>query len=127
MLFNEKTNWKGWKKNIELCVDVKTYLKNDLRMKAEKGYQGVLTRHVVCEDFKYNEYMTFVETANQKRVKRNPKLFNGRYISLSMSDNGSPRLNFKKLRMGPRFSPERYALAVYNELLWALECLVERR
>ena len=114
------------KNNIELCVDVKTYLKNDLRMKAEKGYQGVLTRHVVCEDFKYNEYMTFVETSNQKRVKRNPKLFNGRYISLSMSDNGSPRLNFKKLRMGPRFSPEQYAIAVYNELLWALECLVEK-
>lgn len=39
--------------------------------------------------------------------------------------NGTYRPNFKPLKVGADFRLERYALGVYNELLWALEGLVE--
>lgn len=38
--------------------------------------------------------------------------------------DGSLRLNFKQLKMGPDFQPDGYAMAVANELMWALEGLV---
>ena len=57
--------------------------------------------------------------------KRNPRVFDGRYISVTRKDDGSYRLNFKQLRTGYGFSVERFALGVYNEICIALEGLVE--
>ena len=116
---------QGWNKNTELCVDVKTYLRSDQRMKAGKSYQGVLRRDVVCEDFKYNEHLTFVETANQKRQKRSPRIFEGEHITVTRRDDGTYHPNFRPISIGAGFCVESYATAVANELLWALEGLVE--
>ena len=76
-------------------------------MKAGKDYHGVLRRNVTCEEFRYNEEMTFVETTNQKRVKRNPHIYEGEHITVTRRDDGS------------------YHPSVANELLWALGGLVE--
>ena len=75
IIITESPEQQGWNKNTELCMDVKTYLRSDSRMKAGKDYHGVLRRDVTCEEFHYNEVMTFVETTNQKRVKRNPHIY----------------------------------------------------
>ena len=40
---------------------------------------------------------------------------------------GTLRLNFRPVKMDGDFSIERYAVGVSNELLWALEGLVEKR
>ena len=40
---------------------------------------------------------------------------------------GVLRLNFRPVKMDGDFSIERYAIGVSNELLWALEGLVEKR
>ena len=125
IFFTETPERQGWKKNVELCVDVKTYLQGDLRMKAGKGYQGVLRREVVCEDYKYNERLTFVETSSRKRMKRNPHVFEGDHITITRSDDGTYRPNFRPIRIGPGFNVDYYASSVANELLWALEGLVE--
>ena len=106
-------------------MDVKTYLRSDNRMKAGKNYQGVLRRDVKCEEFKYNEHMTFVETSSQKRVKRNPHIFEGEHITITRRDDGTYNPNFRPIRTGPGFNLERYASGVANELLWALEGLIE--
>ena len=106
-------------KNTELCMDVKTYLQNDKRTKLGKEYQGVLTRIT-------SELYTFVETQPWSG-KRNPRVFNGRYISITRRDNGMLRLNFKPINMGADFSIDSYALGVANELMWALEGLIEKR
>ena len=51
---------------------------------------------------------------------------NGLRESLTiLRDDGSLRPNFKPMRVGKDFSVERYATGVANELLWALEGLVE--
>ena len=37
------------------------------------------------------------------------------------------RLNFRPVKMDQHFNVVLYALGVSNELLWALECLIEKR
>lgn len=39
--------------------------------------------------------------------------------------DGSLQPNFRPMKVDEDFSPERYASSVANELLWALEGLVE--
>jgi hypothetical protein len=118
----EKTGRKGWQRNTALCVNLKTVLRGDSRMKAGKEYLGVLRRDVECEDFYYDEHYTFVETLPWS-MKRNPHVFNGKFISVTRRDDGTYRLNFKELPADMKV--ERYALGVYNEICMALGGLVE--
>lgn len=116
---NERPEEQGWNKNTELCVDVKTYLRGDARMKKDKGYQGVLT-------LDGEDHLTFVETANQKKMKRNPHIYEGDHITVTRRDDGTYQPNFRPIRTASGFNVERYAFQVYNELLWALDGLVEK-
>ena len=113
-----------WNTNTALCVDLKTLLRSDLAMKAGKEYQGVLRRDVDLDEFRYDEHYTFVETMPWLS-RRNPRVFSGRYINVTRRPDGSPRLNFRPMKMDGHFSIERYALAVYNEIYMALYGLVE--
>jgi hypothetical protein len=125
IMFIDCPEQQGWNKNRELCMDVTTYLRSDSRMKAGKSYQGVLRRDVTCEEMRYNEQMVFIETSNQKRVKRNPHVFEGEHITITRRDNGTYQPNFRPIHTGNGFSVDRYATEVANELLWGLEGLVE--
>jgi hypothetical protein len=98
-------------------MDVKTLLRTDRVTKVDKNYTGVLRRDG-------EEHYTFTEMLPWSG-KRNPRVFNGRYISITRRDNGMLRLNFKPINMGADFSIDSYALGVANELMWALEGLVE--
>jgi hypothetical protein len=115
---------KVFNHNTHLGVNVKTVLNSDRIMRVGKDYQGVLKRDVEIDEFRYDEHFTFVETLPWS-MKRNPRVYNGRYISVTRQDNGNLRPNFKPLKMGDDFSLERYALGVYNELCIALGGLVE--
>ena len=120
-----ENNHQGWHPNTHLCVDVKTLLRSDRTMKAGKEYPGVLRRDVEIDEFRYNEIFTFVETVPQTAGKRNPHVFDGKYITVTRRADGSLRLNFKELKTGEGFSLEGYALGVYNEICMALYGLVE--
>ena len=117
---------QGWSNNTHLAVDLKTQLRSDRIAKVGKSYTGVLRRDVVSEEFRFDEHFTFIETVPPTAGKRNPRIFNGRYITVTKRDNGSLRLNFKELKVGADFSLERYALGVYNELCLALGGLIEK-
>ena len=106
-----------WNLTTELCIDLKTILRSDRRARIKKDYTGVLTRDG-------SEHFTFLETLPWN-MKRNPKVFNGKYISVTRRGDGSLRPNFKPLKTGAGFKVERYALGVYNELCMALEGLIE--
>ena len=84
---------QGWHRNTELSVDLKTILRTDERLQAGKDYLGILRRDVECEDYYYDEHITFI--------------------------------NFKPLKIDEDFCLEQYAIGVSNELLWALEGLIE--
>ncbi len=119
-------NMQGWNKNTELCVNLKTLLRSDKRMKVGKDYQGVLRRDVECEEYRYDEHFTFVETLPQPAQKRNPRVYDGDYITVTRRSDGSYHPNFKPMKVDKDFSVARYASNVANELLWALEGLVGR-
>ena len=120
----KKTMKKVFNRNTHLGVNLKTMLRSENVMKTGKEYQGVLRRDVECEEFRWDEHFTFVETLPWN-TRRNPRVFNGKYISVTRRPDGTLRLNFKPLKIGDDFSLERYALGVYNELCIALGGLVE--
>ena len=93
-------------------------------MKTGKDYQGVLRRDVECDEFRWDEHFTFVETLPWN-TRRNPRVYNGKYISVTRRPDGTLRLNFKPLKVDDGFSVERLALGVYNEICMALEGLIE--
>ena len=125
-----KTNLNGWHTNTDLGCDVKTILRSDRTMKVGKDYQGVLRldeEAEVDEFLSRDPHYTFVETLPWS-MKRNPKVFNGKYISVTLQDDGNLRLNFKPMpKLGANLSIERYTFGVYLELHQALKGLVGKR
>jgi hypothetical protein len=119
IIINNCPEQQGWNKNTELCVDVKTYLRGDARMRKDKNYQGVLTRDSEV-------HMTFVETSHEKREKRNPHIYEGEFITVTKRNDGSYRPNFRPVRIDKGFDLKHYVSGVGLELLWALEGLVEK-
>ena len=117
---NKKVNRKGCYKNTTLCCYLKTVLQSDRVMKAGKAYQGMLRRDVETDEFLFDEHFTFVETMPQVE-KRNPRVFDGNYITITRRDDGTLRPNLKPIKNWTDFNAEVYAVGVANELLWALE------
>ena len=113
-------------KNTDLGCDVKTVLRSDRTMKIGKEYQGVMRRdsEAILEDYLFrNTHYTFIETL-LRTMKRNPRVFAGRYITVTRKDDGTLRPNFKPMKIGWDFSIDGYAIGVCNELRQALEGLV---
>ena len=128
-IHSKKTNLNGWHTNTDLGCDVKTILRSDRKMKVGKDYQGVLRldeEAEVDEFLSRDPHYTFVETLPWS-MKRNPKVFNGKYISVTRQDDGNLRLNFKPMpKLDANFSFERYTFGVYLELHKGLKGLVEK-
>ena len=122
-----KANKQGWHPSTDLGCDVKTILRSDRKMKTGKDYQGVLRldSEPIVDDFLCRDpHYTFVETLPWTS-KRNPRVFNGKYISVTRRDDGTLRLNFKPIKMEAGFSLERFCFGVYREVHQAMEGLVE--
>ena len=109
---------------MHLGCDVKTILSSDRMMKLGREYTGVLRRDVDCDDIYCDDVFMFVETLPWTQ-KRNPRVFAGKYISITRRSDGTLRLNFKPLRIDKDFSIDSYAIGVCNELRQALEGIVE--
>ena len=106
------------KTNTDLCMDVKTILRSDRVTVIGKSYPGVLTRDT-------DDHYTFIETVLAGVEKRNPQVFRGEFVTITRRDDGTYRPNFRPMKVGADFSVEKYAAGVANELLWALEGLIE--
>ena len=58
--------------------------------------------------------------------KRNPRLFEGKYISVTRRlRDGHVRFNFKEVDFGVGFNPLSFAVGVMREIQKALRCLGE--
>lgn len=109
---------QGLHPNTHLCVDVKTFLRQERIAKLNKPYQGVLTRDG-------EEHFNFVETSSPTLGKRNPRIFDGKYVTLTLLPDGSFHPNFRHLKLGKDLNVDGYAIGVCNELRRALAGLVE--
>lgn len=113
-------------KNTDYGCNVKTMLRNDRRMRTGKDYLGVLRRDTEAEVDEFlsrDPHYTFVET-EPWTSKRNPRLFRGRYITITRRDDGTLRLNFRPMPVGVKV--DNYAFKVYLELRKALIGLIEK-
>ena len=118
---------QGWHKNTDLAVNLKTVLHSDTSMRTGKEYQGVLRRDwdAEIEDFRCRDaHYTFIETVRMTADRRNPHVFNGKYITITRRPDGTLRPNFKPMPAG--MSVDNYAFEVYRELRGALKGLVEK-
>ena len=104
--------------STDLGMDVKTVLHSSKIAKIGKDYQGVLTRD-------NDDHYTFIETIPPATGKRNPQVFNGKFITITRMSDGTYRPNFKPVKIGANFNVKAYALCVYLELNKALKGLVE--
>ena len=114
------------RKNVELCVDLVTRLQKDAIMESGKDYIGILKRIKPSEDTDFDDSnFSFTEIASQKPVVRNPRVFDGKYLTVTRRADGTYRLNFKPIEIGKGFRVYDYAIGVFNEILKALKGLVE--
>lgn len=104
--------------NTELAVDLKLLTHQPGRMPEGAYFNGVLRRDG-------EQHFTFIQTLPPTAGKRNPHVYEGRYITVTRREDGSLRLNFRNLETGKGFRVERYALGVCNELCMALGGLIE--
>ena len=95
-----------YKKNIMLCIDLRTLLREDALLKVGKAYFGSL---VLDDEFG----ASFVERGCMAPEKRNVRLFNGHFITLTYRfRDGHVRFNFKEVNAGEDFDVERFAVGV---------------
>ena len=102
------------KKNTNLCVDLKTVMQNDTLLVEGQCYTGVLTR-----DSK--DHFLFEEAVRKGRAPRNPKLFDGKYVSMVRKQNGSYQFYMKTL--ADNFNRDNLAYAIYAEVSTAVQII----
>ena len=107
------------KKNMNLCIDLKTIMQEDALLNPGKCYRGVLS--MTGED----SYL-FEEEVNKpidRHGKRNPKLFDGKYVSLVHMANGRYQVHMRTIDASSSLDRRDLAFQVYSELLTAFEII----
>ena len=103
-------------KNVNLCVDLKTVMQKDALLIEGQCYIGVLTRDG-------EEHYTFEESCQRKGCPRNPKLFDGNYLSLVHMQNGKYQIHMKTIDASHVADRNQLAFNVYSELLTAFSII----
>ena len=123
-----KAEERGWHTNTELGCDLKTILHSVQRMQPGKVYSGMLkcdSENIVDEFLSRDPHYTFIELPPKAPVKHNPRVFDGKHITITMRDDGTYRPNFKPMREEDVLNLARYTHEVYIELCEGLSGLIE--
>lgn len=107
------------KKNLNLCIDLKTIMQEDALLTPGQCYRGVLSRN--SED----QYLFEEETHKviDRHGRRNPKLYDGRYVSLVHMQNGRYQVHMRTINASEVPDRRDLAFSVYSELLAAFEII----
>lgn len=105
-------------KNTNLCVDLKTIMQEDVLLNEGQCYRGCLTRDG-------EDHYLFEEEAHTSghRHKRNPKLFDGKFVSLVHMQNGKYQVHMRTIDASTNVDKKDLAFSVYNELLAAFNII----
>lgn len=101
-------------KNTNLCVDLKTYMQNEVLLVVGQSYNGILTRDA-------EDHFIFEEAIRKGRAPRNPKLFDGDYISLVRMQNGKYQCHLKTFDPCGSGDAKELAFKVYSEMINAFK------
>ena len=102
-------------KNTNLCVDLKTVMQSDAILIEGQCYNGILTRDG-------ESHFRFEEATRKGRPPRNPKLFDGKYVSMVRMQNGRYQLHLKPMDTAD-FDRDSFAFGVYSEITNALRII----
>ena len=103
-------------KNTHLNVDLKTVMQQGAHLQEGLCYNGVLTRDG-------EDHYRFEEATRRGICKRNPKLFDGEYISLVHMRNGRYQCHMKTISASTVSDCYGLAYKVYSELVNALQII----
>jgi hypothetical protein len=101
------------KKNMNLCIDLKTIMQEDGQLNPGQCYRGILSR--ISED----QYLFEEAVTNGQHHHRNPKLFDGKYVSLVHMQNGKYQVHMRTIDPSINLDRKELAFQVYHELLEA--------
>ena len=105
------------KKNVNLCIDLKTILQEDTLLNPGQCYRGVLSR---TDD---DQYLFEEAVRSGKKDRRNPKLFKGNYVSLVHMQNGKYQVHMRTIDASSALDRKELAFQVYSELLEAFHII----
>ena len=89
---------------------------------ALRMFEPLLKKSQVTQ-FRRDAHFTFIETTAWMG-KCNPRVFQGKYITITLREDGTLRLNFRPMPTG--MTIDHYTFKVYCVLRKALEGLVEK-
>lgn len=88
-------------------------LQQDNEISQNKCYTGIFSKR--------GDSLKFEEAIRKGRAPRNPKLFDGKYITLVRKTNGKYQIHAKALRIEPDFNPSAIAFGYFQEVSSALK------
>jgi len=103
------------RKQIYLCVDLKTYTV-DTPLQQNEARKGTLSMTETGEQF------FFIEDVPAPRT-RNKKVYRGKRINVSFTHDGRFAVTFRKLHLTPETSPLLIADEIFVELQAAMKSL----
>ena len=104
------------KKNLNICVDLKTVMQSETHLTIGHCYRGMLSR--TGED-----KFLFEETVSERTIRHNPKLYKGKYVSLIHMQNGRYGVYMRTIDPSVTIDRKELAFKVYSELMEALEVI----
>lgn len=88
-------------------------LQQDNEISQNKCYTGIFSKR--------GNLLKFEEAIRKGRAPRNPKLFDGKYITLVRKTNGKYQIHAKALRLETDFNPSAIAFGYFQEVSSALK------
>jgi hypothetical protein len=107
--------------NTELGVDIKLMTRQPGRMPVGEYIDGVLTRDG-------EDHFLFVESGTKKRVvvRRNPRIYSGRFVNVVRHADGSLVLTFNHPTLNENFTFQDFCREAAGELLAVAGLIGER-
>lgn len=102
-------------KKTYTATNLSCTLQQDTEITPDKCLNGVIS--------KTDDGFRFEEAVRKGRPKRNPKLFDGNYISLVHMQNGKYQCHMKTICASKGLDRQELAFKVYSELLHAFEII----
>lgn len=88
-------------------------LQHDTEITTDKCLTGIIS--------KTNDGFRFEEAVRKGRAPRNPKLYDGKYVSMVRMQNGKYQMHLKT--MYETLDREKFAFGVYSEITSALKIM----
>ena len=107
------------KKNVNLCIDLKTIMQEDAQLNEGQCYRGVLSR-TSKDQYLFEEE---IYKPIDRHGRRNPKLFDGQHVSLVHMQNGRYQVHMRTINASEVSDHRDLAFRVYSELLDAFSII----